>query len=640
MKLKYILFLLLILTVINFAQENRWPPANLQAKTTTLNNVSVTISNWNNSGSMLHSMHGRTKTITINYPAGSNQDMGEQLGIWFGAKVNDEVRVTVGADWEGENAGNRGYRGELYPRFNNKDTIYEASVFDDLPEDTDPNAFFTEQGNLHPKYKPLSPQDFICQMWDNKVTSGTPGVVSEIPTMIDHVPLNAYVIQRIYSYDFEIYKNIIFFDYYIVNEGNEDWKDFFFAVYADMHMGKNVNRIDMGDDLAMYDRDNNIMLNADGPKGGDGPPLNDAHVAYKIIDAPFDLNDPNITYSFRHWDKRNQPKNDEMQYRWMVDGEIDPDMDPDIPAGSATKSFVSVGPIKVVQPGDTLKFTYALACGNGKEEAIRNILNAVKLQKKGFAVPVSPSIPQYEAIGRKNAVYLDWNWKDLYSGINPEEFVDNSREDDNKVDFDGYRVYRSTNNQYGPWEIIAEFDKINGANNDFGLEHSFLDQGLVNGMKYYYTITSFDIPEFLNTGDTVPSLESPKSLAVKVGIPAISREDTKSDEVFVVPNPYDANQDYTQYPKWEYPTQPGRSEWFEIDRRIAFMNLPPECKITIFTLDGSKVNTIDFNQGSGSPVAFWNLLNINNHTVATGLYYFLVEEPNGKSQIGKFVIIK
>jgi hypothetical protein len=71
------------------------------------------------------------------------------------------------------------------------------------------------------------------------------------------------------------------------------------------------------------------------------------------------------------------------------------------------------------------------------------------------------------------------------------------------------------------------------------------------------------------------------------------------------------------------------------------MNLPPRCKISIYTIAGYLVKEINFDKAvSGSSIAYWNLLNKNNHTVASGLYYFVVTEPNGKTQVGKFVIVK
>ena len=187
---------------------------------------------------------------------------------------------------------------------------------------------------------------------------------------------------------------------------------------------------------------------------------------------------------------------------------------------------------------------------------------------------------------------------------------------------------------------MAEYDKVDGFGYDTGLQYEFEDEGLVNGIRYWYSITSYDLPEEVSDQLTIPSLESPKILSTVMGIPAIAKGDIDENEVFVVPNPYRGDLDYSQDPAWEYSTQPGRSEWFEIDRRIAFMNLPTKCKITIFTIAGYEVKSIDFQQDSGSPIAYWNLLNKNNHTVASGLYYFVVEEPGGKSQIGKFVIVK
>ena len=69
--------------------------------------------------------------------------------------------------------------------------------------------------------------------------------------------------------------------------------------------------------------------------------------------------------------------------------------------------------------------------------------------------------------------------------------------------------------------------------------------------------------------------------------------------------------------------------------------MPQNCKITIFTISGEKVNTLyhdDVEDGS----MFWNLRTINNQEVAPGLYMYAVEDLNNVSEpfIGKFVIVR
>ena len=78
-------------------------------------------------------------------------------------------------------------------------------------------------------------------------------------------------------------------------------------------------------------------------------------------------------------------------------------------------------------------------------------------------------------------------------------------------------------------------------------------------------------------------------------------------------------------------------------RQIRFTNLPQQCVISIYTISGEKVislNHSDIDNGS----KFWNLRSINNQEVAPGLYIYVVEDTNPNNErnkfIGKFAIVR
>jgi hypothetical protein len=396
----------------------------------------------------------------------------------------------------------------------------------------------------------------------------------------------------------------------------------------------------MVDDYVTYDDDRKTLIYADIPGGPDGTTINNALTGCRFVVTPKDLNDPTLTYTFAHWPGNEDPITDNEIYRFMSSGERMPDMSDLLPAGQSVRGMLGIGPFEDVNPGDTLHFIYAFSIGDGRDDLLKNVDAAMGLAQSGFSVPSSPSPPKFELTSRKSKVIINWKWKPEYSGTNPEEFVDKSRNDGILKDFDGYKIYRSSEGPNGPWNLIAQYDSINGYGYDIGLQYEYVDEGLINGIRYWYAVTSFDIPEIVSPELTIGPLESPKSLSVQSIIPAITPEDTEEEGVFVVPNPYRGDVDYTQNPAWEYPTQDGRDVWFEVDRRIAFMNLPGDCVITIYTLAGYEVNRLEYNSSDGAPILYWNLLNKNNHTVASGLYYFVVEEKNGDKQVGKFVIVK
>jgi hypothetical protein len=218
--------------------------------------------------------------------------------------------------------------------------------------------------------------------------------------------------------------------------------------------------------------------------------------------------------------------------------------------------------------------------------------------------------------------------------FNPEEFVDRK----GRKTFEGYRVYKGIVDPQQPsaepqqYVLLAEYDVVDGIGYDTGLQYEYTDLGVVNGLPYYYAVTSFDKGDALND---VPSLESSVRNNLKrvfVGTPVATSSDF---EVAVVPNPYLGNVDYTHPARWEDFEGSG---WVEQSRRIQFINLPAQCTIRIYTLAGELVTTIEHNDPTRG-YEDWNLVSQANQAIASGTYLFSVESEF-KTQIGKFVIIK
>ncbi len=104
------------------------------------------------------------------------------------------------------------------------------------------------------------------------------------------------------------------------------------------------------------------------------------------------------------------------------------------------------------------------------------------------------------------------------------------------------------------------------------------------------------------------------------------KETTQEDikKVKVVPNPY------VVHAAWEFN---------EYSHKLQFTNLPSKCTIYIFNVNGELVQTLHHDSvfdGSED----WNLWTVNRQEVAPGLYVWVVETPDGKKDMGKFVIIR
>lgn len=118
--------------------------------------------------------------------------------------------------------------------------------------------------------------------------------------------------------------------------------------------------------------------------------------------------------------------------------------------------------------------------------------------------------------------------------------------------------------------------------------------------------------------------------------PAQLRTDTTfALNVKVVPNPYIIGNE------WQQST---------MIRRMRFINLPGECTIRIFNLNGELVKTIMHRAtiepekgeevlGNAGGDEWWNLLSMNGQLVASGVYVFHVQSDVGE-QVGKFVIVR
>ncbi len=377
--------------------------------------------------------------------------------------------------------------------------------------------------------------------------------------------------------------------------------------------------------------------------------------------------------------------------------------------------LLSTGPFPVLQPGDTLNVVFAVVCAKKfgpdpmEEDTERNKKNLYlnsfwaqiaydgedrnrnnrldegeDLNQNGkldrYVLPSPPPPPRFKVIPGQQKVTLLWD-------DSPEEFVDPLS---GEKDFEGYRIYRS---QFGAdlgigdilstLSLIADFDRDDddiGLNTGFDYvrlpepiyfedeirervdprtgetyldttfyRYRFVIENLHDGWQYAFAITSYDAGDPINN---LESLESdPLLTAVRVfpGTPAKPIESSNPPEemrVGVFPNPYRI-----------------RAQWdgrLERERKLYFYNLPKDCIIRIFTLDGTLIKEIEHHADSytGEDVRWfdqfapgkrvfaggihaWDTLTRDDQATATGLYLFHVKDLNtGKEQVGKFVIIK
>ncbi|MBE9511857.1 MAG: hypothetical protein IMY71_13380 [Bacteroidetes bacterium] len=576
--------------------------------------------------------------INIEFPPQSGIEMlGGGLGPWIGAVVDGDTLLTHGFSWdEGP---------ELWPTDDPRDSIYVSSIDRPVPgssrfKDDDGDGKIDEEllngydddgdGQIDEDYGSVSQLDYWCQYHDDFQLDcgGTEG----------HRPLHITVLQKIYGWSYELFEQILFIDYRVISRNDKTLDPLYFGFFFDAHVGPKVYNVWV-DDYTYYLPDEKMMVSADAPGGDDGTLEKDQRLGLRVVKVPYydDVDDPRMKFSFHPFEE-DEPPFDADKFISISDGIIDNDESPLDPGN--TKCVFGFGPF-TVEPGDTMAFTVALVGGFGAEDIKAKAQLAKRLYDNNFEAPPPPPPPLFTLKPGDHSVTINWEWKDEYDQqnyINPEEYADSTRKDGNINDFAGYRIYRSEESTEGPWVLVAEFDKTD---DDFGYEtglmYEYKDEGLINGIRYFYAVTAFDLPEKAGV-TTIPSQESSKRIHAEMTVPGKKAE--KMGGVYVVPNPYRSDIDYTSPIKWEYSTQSGRTDWYEVDRRLAFFNLTGPCTIRIFSLLGECVTVLEHND-TNINVAYWNLISLSNQTVSTGIYFFHVEDYNtGQTQIGKFVIIK
>ena len=185
-------------------------------------------------------------------------------------------------------------------------------------------------------------------------------------------------------------------------------------------------------------------------------------------------------------------------------------------------------------------------------------------------------------------------------------------------------------------ELTEDFYTEDGYLKFFEYEYSI--GNLLPTVPYWVSVTAFD---FGSPTGGVEALETPITDVMIEAYPINSEAEASGlfDKVYVYPNPYIKEAGY-------------RDDGFELRTRddlpnyrvhtIHFTNLPPKCIIRIHSPDGDLVREIRHDFDPADPASRdhdWHLVTQNHQLVVTGWYYWTVESPDGRVQIGKLVIL-
>lgn len=190
-------------------------------------------------------------------------------------------------------------------------------------------------------------------------------------------------------------------------------------------------------------------------------------------------------------------------------------------SGTDEDIFVSSSLFPLAQ-GQTERFAIAITgaqtmmtAQDDRNQVNTNLAQAFNAYDNDYQFAVAPEPPTVRAVAGDGKVTLYWDDKSEQSF---DRYID--RITGNGFDFEGYRVYRATDEAFEDVLSITDgfgnvqfnrplaiFDRQNGIRgfhpvsvngvqynmgNDSGLEYSYVDSTVTNGRRYFYAVTAFD----------------------------------------------------------------------------------------------------------------------------------------------------
>jgi hypothetical protein len=176
-----------------------------------------------------------------------------------------------------------------------------------------------------------------------------------------------------------------------------------------------------------------------------------------------------------------------------------------------------------------------------------------------------------------------------------------------------YRVVRA-DHPLGPWKLVDSV-AVRDPRYYENVGYKVLDRSTRVGESFYYAVVSVD------AGGNRSGLTNMILYSTQLG-------GTESlEEVVVVPNPFVVRSGFAGT------TTTGGDP----GGKIGFYNLPKQCTIRVISYSGQLVETI--NHDSGLYSTEYMQVTRNNQLIASGVYFYVVETPDGKRVHGKFVVI-
>ena len=377
----------------------------------------------------------------------------------------------------------------------------------------------------------VSDRDIYCVFDDNENANPEGAIGIEVQQM-------AYTYGRPYAED------LLIWEYQIHNTSGNQLDSVYVGYYTifrpDFDNEDNIVILDSDPNDAYPNGDFVYIYDINNTKDGawEGDPTDMGIIGINILDTPLDdiTGEPMGITDFHFFSREFAPKVDEEM--WPI---ISSNPNYPFPKGSANyfhgsdrrmdtthpdsmkvyfengapiNFFIMTGPF-TLDPGETVASSIGMVMGSSGSvpfepdttDLMSNMRTLQQMHDRAYQGSGPPKTPIVKVSVSDKQARIFWDSasedsKDALTG---------------KKDFEGYKIYRSDNqgrtwgdpitDQFGtvvgykPLKIFDLIDGIKGLDpafnqslgDDSGLEHSFIDKNLMNGIEYWYCVTAYDM---------------------------------------------------------------------------------------------------------------------------------------------------
>lgn len=211
-------------------------------------------------------------------------------------------------------------------------------------------------------------------------------------------------------------------------------------------------------------------------------------------------------------------KDDENLWDWLKPGffEVPSSIQNGKPIAGEDGDFIYGSAYFPLRAGETERFSLALVYGNDIDDLLKNRETVQKIYNSDYRFPQPPDKPTLKVVPGDGKVTLYWDRVSERS-IDPVT---------KEMDFEGYKIYKATDSDFNDvrvvtningvvtgYKCLAQFDKVNGIKgifmpspdlyqeaegftfnlgSDNGLQHSYVDEDVINGRRYFYALVAYD----------------------------------------------------------------------------------------------------------------------------------------------------